>query len=251
MRLLVAGGTGHVGSRLTARLRELGHDVAVGSRGGGFDPVTGAGVGETVRGADVVVDVLNVPETDPAAATAFFRGTTERLLAAGLSTGVRHHVVLSVVGADRALANGYYAGKVAQEEAVRDGGVPFTIVRATQFHDFVPALADWLTVDGTVRAPGTLLQPVDVGEVVDLLADVALGEPADGTVDLAGPHRYRLDDLLRATLADRSDQRAVVTVAGTALGAESDDALVPLGDHLRGVRPYPVPGVPVAAEPVR
>jgi len=246
MRMLVAGGTGHVGSRLTARLRELGHDVVVGSRRDGFDPVTGAGVGDAVRGADVVVDVLNSPEMAAAAATAFFRGTTERLLAAELSTGVRHHVLLSVVGADRALANGYYVGKVAQEDAVREGEVPFTIVRATQFHDFVPTIADWLTVDGTVRAPGTLLQPVAVEDVVDLLAEVAQGAPLQDTVDLAGPDRYRLDDLLRATLADRSDPREVVTVDGAALGAESADALVPLGAHRRGGRRYPVAGVPVA-----
>ncbi|RMI12504.1 SDR family oxidoreductase [Cellulomonas triticagri] len=246
MRMLVAGGTGHVGSRLTARLRELGHDVVVGSREDGFDPVTGAGVGDAVRGADVVVDVLNTPEMEAAAATAFFRGTTERLLAAELSTGVRHHVLLSVVGADRALANGYYAGKVAQEDAVREGDVPFTVVRATQFHHFVPSIADWLTVDGTVHAPGTLLQPVAVEDVVALLADVAEGPALGDTVDLAGPDRFRLDDLLRATLAEQGDPRVVRTVDGTALGAESGDALVPLGAYRRGARPYPVAGVPVA-----
>ncbi|GIG36838.1 hypothetical protein Cpa01nite_22190 [Cellulomonas pakistanensis] len=242
--MLIAGGTGHVGSLLTARLRSLGHEVVVGSREDGFDPVTGTGVGDAVRGADVVVDVLNSPEMDAAAATAFFRGTTERLLAAELSTGVRHHVLLSVVGADRALANGYYAGKVAQEDAVREGDVPFTVVRATQFHDFVPSIADWLTVDGAVRAPRMLLQPVAVEDVVELLAEVAQGAPLQDTVDLAGPDRYRLDDLLRTTLAARADGRQVVTVDGTALGAEAPDALVPLGAHRRGGRPYPVAGVP-------
>lgn len=248
MRLLIAGGTGHVGSRLAAHLRGLGHEVGVGARASGVDAVTGAGLGDAMTGVDVVVDVLNTAEMDAAAATAFFRGTTRRLQAAELSTGVRHHVLLSVVGADRALANGYYAGKVAQEDAVRDGDVPFTIVRATQFHDFVPTIADWLTVDGTVRAPGMLLQPVAVEDVVGLLAGLALGEPVHGTVDVAGPARHRLDDLLRATLAERGDPREVVTVPGTALGAESADALVPLGAHRTGTQPYPVPGVAAVAD---
>ncbi|WP_022906523.1 SDR family oxidoreductase, partial [Curtobacterium sp. B18] len=138
MKILILGGNGHVGTRLTLRLNELGHDTLVASRTNGVDAVTGAGLGDAMAGVDVVVDVLNTVDMDPAAATAFFRGSTERVLAAEHTTGVRHHVLLSVVGADRALANGYYVGKVAQEEAVRDGGIPFTIVRAKQFHDFIP-----------------------------------------------------------------------------------------------------------------
>lgn len=247
MRFLIIGGSGQVGSRLTSRLRELGHEVAVGSRDTGVDAVTGEGLGDAMIGADVVVDVLNTGEMDAAAATAFFRGTTERLLAAEHSTGVRHHVLLSIVGADRARANGYYVGKVAQEEAVRDGDIPFTIVRATQFHHFVPTIADWLTVDGTVRAGELLLQPVDVDDVVDLLAEVALGAPMGDTVDLAGPERFRLDDLLRATLAAASDERIVRSVEGSVLGADAADSLVPLGSHRTGTRRYPVP-VPSGGE---
>jgi uncharacterized protein YbjT (DUF2867 family) len=247
MRIFIAGGDGYVGSRLRVRLHSLGHEVTAGSREHGFDAVTGAGVGDAVRGADSVVDVLNTTEMDAVAATAFFRGTTERLLAAELSTGTRHHVLLSVVGADRALSNGYYAGKVAQEDAVRGGEVPFTIVRATQFHGFVPTIATWLTTDGVVHAPRTLLQPVDVDDVVDLLAEIATGQPLDDTVDIAGPRRHRLDDLLRATLAEEGDTRQVVTVEGTALGADSATSLVPLGACRIGHRPYPIDLPPAAS----
>lgn len=240
MKILILGGNGHVGTRLTVRLHELGHDTVVGSRTNGIDAVTGEGLGAAMVGVDVVVDVLNTVEMDAAAATAFFRGSTERALAAEHTTGVRHHVLLSVVGADRALANGYYVGKVAQEEAVRDGGVPFTIVRATQFHDFVPTIADWLTGDGVVRAPGMLLQPVDVDDVVDLLAETVTSEPVNDTIDLAGPDRYRLDELIRATLSASADDRDVVTASGVALGADAADSLVPLGAHRSGTRRYPV-----------
>lgn len=241
MRILVMGGDGHVGARLTRRLRDLGHEITAASRASGVDAVTGSGLGEVMRDMQVVVDVLNTPEMDGAAATSFFRGTTERLLATEHTTGVRHHVLLSVLGADRAHGNGYYLGKVAQEDAVRDGGIPYTIVRSTQFHDFVPVIADWLTVDGTVRAPGQLLQPVDVNDVVDVLAELAAAHPSDDTVDVAGPALFRLDRLLRATLAARRDDRPVVSVAGTALGADDVDSLVPLGAHRTGVHPYPVP----------
>lgn len=240
MEILIIGGNGHVGTRLVARLRELGHSVRVGARENGVDAVTGDGLGEAMAGVDVVVDVLNTAEMDAAAATAFFKGSTERILAAEHSTGVGHHVLLSIVGADRARANGYYVGKVAQEDALRDADVPFSLVRATQFHDFVPTIADWLTVDGSVRAPGMLLQPVAVEDVVDLLAEVATDDPLNDAVSIAGQERYRLDGLLRATLAARSDPREVVTVEGTVLGADAPDSLVPLGAHRIGTRPYPI-----------
>ncbi|OLT46154.1 SDR family oxidoreductase [Cellulosimicrobium sp. CUA-896] len=241
MKILVLGGTGHVGARLTVRLAALGHETVAASRTSGVDAVTGEGLGAAMAGVDVVVDVLDTVDTDVAAATAFFRGTTERVLAAEHTTGVHHHVLLSVLGADRALANGYHAGKVAQEEAVRDGGIPFTIVRATQFHDAVLTIADALTSDGVVRAPGMLLQPVDVDDVVDLLTEVATAEPAYDTVDLAGPDRYRLDELLRATLAAAADGREVVTTAGLALGADAADSLLPLGAHRTAPGPSPPP----------
>jgi uncharacterized protein YbjT (DUF2867 family) len=239
MKILIIGGNGHVGTRLTARLRELGHEVTAASRGNGVDALTGRGLGEAMENVDAVVDVLNTMEMDAAAATAFFRGTTERVLAAEHTTGVRHHVLLSVVGADRALANGYYAGKVSQEDAVRDGDIPFTIVRATQFHDFVPTIADWLTVEGAVNAPRMKLQPVDVDDVVELLAEIAQGAPLNGTVDLAGPEVFTLDELLRSSLSLANDERPVVTVEGTALGADALDSLVPLGDHRSGKTRYP------------
>ncbi|RBY89415.1 SDR family oxidoreductase [Blastococcus sp. TF02A-30] len=239
MRLFVAGGQGLVGGRLVERLRAAGHEAAAGSRRTGVDALTGAGLGAALAGVDVVVDVLDTPDMTTEAATAFFRGTTTRLLAAEQSTGVRHHVLLSVVGADRALANGYHAGKVAQEDAVRDGDVPFSIVRATRFHEVVPLLADLLTVEGVVHAPRTRVQPVALDDVVDLLARVAVGPPTGDTTDLAGPEVFDLDDLLRTALTASGDPRPVRTVGGQAFGAESADALLPLGDHLTGARPFP------------
>jgi uncharacterized protein YbjT (DUF2867 family) len=230
VRIFVAGGRGQVGVPLTELLRDRGHEVVVGSRRDGVDVLTGDGLGPALAGVDVVVDVLNSGDLDPEASTAFFRGTTQRLLAAEQSTGVRHHVLLSVVGADRALANGYFVGKVAGERAVVEGDVPFSIVRATQFTEFLPTVADQLTVDGEVRAPRTLLQPVDLAGVVELLAATAVGVPTLTTTDVAGPQAVPLDDLLRAVLAD--DPRPVRTVPGQALGAEATDALVPLGAHL-------------------
>ncbi|RIX28413.1 SDR family oxidoreductase [Amnibacterium setariae] len=245
MRIFIAGGRGHVGGRLAERLRRDGHEVVAGSRSNGIDVVTGEGLGAALVGVDAVVDVLNAQVMEAEASIEFFRGTTLRLLAAELTTGVRHHVLLSVVGADRATGNGYYAGKVAQEDAVRDEEVPFTVVRATQFHDFVPTIADWLTVDGVVQAPPTLLQPVDVDDVVDLLAEIATGGPLGEVVDIAGPDRFHLDDLIRSALAKEGDARTVRTVDGDALGATDAHSLVPLGAHRTGARRFPgANGVP-------
>ena len=240
MKIFVAGGTGQVGSRLAAVLRAGGHLVTIGSRRSGVDVLTGRGLGAAVAGAEVVVDLLDVVETDEAPAVAFFRSTTERLLAAEQTVGARHHLALSVVGADRTRGNGYYAGKVAQEDAVLDGGTPYTILRTTQFHEFLPTLADRLTTDGTVCAPRTLLQPVALADVVGTLAELTVQPAADRRIDLAGPRRHHLDDLLRATLARRSDPRTVTTVPGQALGAEEPEALLPLGKHRIGPTPCPV-----------
>lgn len=237
MKFFLAGGHGQVGRPLAERLRADGHLVVVGSRRDGVDVLTGDGLGAALQGVDVVVDVLNTTELDAGAAAAFFRGTTQRLLAAELSTGVRHHVLLSIVGTDRAPGNGYYVGKVAGEDALRAGDVPFSIVRATQFHEFLPVIADWLTVRGEVLAPPILLQPVALREVVDLLARTALAEPTGVTVDLAGPQAIPLDELLRRALA--GDPRPVRTVEGSALGVEAVDSLVPLGEHLAGTVPFP------------
>jgi len=232
VKFFIAGGRGQVGTPLSARLRKDGHDVVTGSRADGVDVLTGEGLGAALQGVDVVVDVLNTSELEAEAATAFFRGTTQRLLAAEQTSGVRHHVLLSIVGADRAPANGYYVGKVAQEEAVRDGDVPFSIVRATQFREFLPTIADWLTVEGVVHAARTLVQPVALADVVDHLARVAVGAPSGGTEDLAGPRAMPLDQVLRSTSA--GDPREVRTVEGQALGAQTSDALVPLGRFTAG-----------------
>ncbi|PRY10529.1 SDR family oxidoreductase [Kineococcus rhizosphaerae] len=237
MRIVIAGGTGQVGAPLAAALDEQGHEVVVTSRARGVDVLTGAGLGEALAGADAVVDVLNTGDLGDGA-VGFFRETTERLLDAERRAGVGHHVLLSVVGADRATGHGYTLGKVAQEAAVRRGRVPFSIVRATQFHEHLPALADQLTSGGVVHAPRTLVEPVALQDVVDLLARTVTGAPSRTTVQIAGPQRFALDDLLRELLRARGDSREVRTVEGAVL-ADALDALVPHGPHLTGGRSWP------------
>jgi uncharacterized protein YbjT (DUF2867 family) len=244
MKVFIAGGRGQVGAKLADSLTARGAEVVVGSRANGIDHVTGEGLDEALVGVDVVVNVLNIGRFDDVAAD-FFRTTARNLVAAGDRADVGHHVLLSIVGVgeDDGPDNGYWRGKIAQERAVRTASAPATIVRATQFHSWVPTLADQHTVDGRVMVERTLIQPVELEEVVALLADVALtADPADAEIDFAGPERFRFDDLLRATLDGLGDDREVV--AKDADGPV--DLMVPRRHHRLGSVPYPVRGVPTA-----
>lgn len=232
MKIVVVGGTGQVGSRLVPVLRAKGHDVLVAAQSTGVDVVTGAGVKEALDGAEVVVDVLGSPTFVDDEVMEFFTTTTRNLLDAEAATGVRHHVALSIVGADRLPDGGYLRAKVAQESLIEKGDVPYTIVRATQFFEFLPLIADILTADGEVRAPSGRLQPMAVSDVAALVADSAVALPVNGRVDIAGPEAIPLHELLRRVLTSVGDARSVVRDDDVRyFGARlTDDSLIPHGN---------------------
>jgi uncharacterized protein YbjT (DUF2867 family) len=214
VKIVVIGGSGLIGSRLVARLREAGHEVVASSPSTGVNTLTGEGVAEVVTGAQVVVDVTNSPSFAPDDVLAFFRTSTRTLLDAERAAGVGHHVALSIVGADRAPDSGYLVAKIAQEELIAVGGVPYSILRATQFFEFLRGIADGSTeggVDaGTVRVTDAHLQPLAADDVVDALADVVTGEPINDYIEVAGPEALGLDELVRRRLAVSGDPRQVV-----------------------------------------
>ncbi|MFJ9348420.1 SDR family oxidoreductase [Streptomyces sp. NPDC101237] len=226
MKTAVIGGTGFVGSRLVKRLRSTGHETTSHGRSTGLDLLTGAGLPEALRSVDVVVLTIDAPSFD-AAASPFFRSTTLNLLEAADREGVGHIVLLSIVGIDRVPGVDYYAAKVLQEDLVRSGPVPFSVVRATQFMEFVEPIMSWTSEGDVVRLPTTRLQPIAVADVVDTLADVAAGAPVDGIVDVAGPEVFPLDELGRVTLRAHGDQRTVVVDESAGLfGAVPENAII-------------------------
>lgn len=239
MRIVVAGGTGRVGGQVVALLRADGHEAVPLARSTGVDLQTGAGVDAALVGADVVVDVSRPSTYVDEEVLRFFTTGTRTLLDAGARAGVGHHVVLSIVGADRTDA-GFFRAKRAQEELVRSSDAAWTVVRATQFFEFVGTIADHLTTDGVVRVPPVAFQPVAVADVASALAEVAIREPRRAVVDLAGPERVRFDAFLRDALADRGDAREVVTdPQARYFGARLvEDSLVPRGHALRGGTTY-------------
>ncbi len=229
MRIVVIGGTGMIGSRVVARLTAQGHQAVPAAPSTGVDTVTGAGLAAALAGADVVVDVSNSPSFDADAARAFFGTATANVLAAEAEAGVGHHVALSVVGVDRAPGVGYFRAKVLQEQLIEAGPVPYTIVRATQFYEFLGGIADAATVDGTVRLGPVAIRPMAAADVAAAVADAAVGAPVKGVVEVGGPDRYRLDELIRSVLAGRGDPRPVVTDpdAGYFGAVLADGELVP------------------------
>lgn len=210
MKVLVVGGAGLIGSRLAKLLRERGHEVTSASRTTGVDAVTGEGLSAALAGVEIVVDVLNSPSFEDAPVLAFFETTTRNLLAAEANAEVRHHIALSVVGADRFPDSGYMRAKVAQEKRIQSGGIPFTIVRATQFFEFASGIA-WSGADGDlIRLPPGGMQPVAADDVVAALAAVVEKSPSNGLVEVAGPEKIRMDDFVRRFLAATGDARRVI-----------------------------------------
>jgi uncharacterized protein YbjT (DUF2867 family) len=233
MKIVVIGGTGLIGSKLVEKLREDGHEPLAAALETGVDLLTGEGLGEALDGAQVVVDVANAPAWDDAAVLDFFETSTHNLLAAETAAGVGHHVALSVVGADRLGAeSGYMRAKVAQEELVKAGPIPYTIVRATQFFEFIGRIADSGADGDTIRLSPALVQPEAADDVVSTLADIAVGAPLNDTVELAGPEAFRLDELARRVLSAQDDPRPVTAdVHARYFGAELDDrSLTPGAD---------------------
>jgi uncharacterized protein YbjT (DUF2867 family) len=229
MKIVVIGGGGLIGTKLVQRLRERGHEVVAASRSSGIDAVTGAGLPTALAGADVVVDVANSPSFEDSAVLEFFEASSRNLLAAEAVAGARHHVALSVVGADRLPDSGYMRAKVAQEKLIRTGGIPYTIARATQFFEFVGAIAGSGTDGHAICLPPALMQPIAAADVSAALADIAVNEAVNGTVELAGPEPIRMDELVRRFFAATRDARQVTTDASARyFGAVLDDrSLIP------------------------
>lgn len=235
MKIVVIGGTGLIGSKLVALLRHRGNEVLAASPDSGVDTITGKGLPEALAGAQVVVDVANSPSFDDAAVLQFFETSGRNLLAAESAAGVRHHVALSVVGADRLPNSGYLRAKVAQENLIKASGIPYSILRSTQFFEFVNRIADAATEGNTIRLPTAFVQPIVSDEVVAMLADVTSGTPVNGTVEVAGPEKVRLDDLVRRALYTNNDVRQVKgDVHARYFGTELDDeSLVPIAPAAR------------------
>jgi uncharacterized protein YbjT (DUF2867 family) len=210
MKIVVIGGTGLIGSKLVTKLAEAGDDALAASPNSGVNSVTGEGLAEAMQGAQVVVDVSNAPDWDDDAVMDFFQTSTSNLLAAEAAAGVGHHVALSVVGTERLSESGYFRAKIAQEELIRGGSIPYSIVHATQFFEFVKSIAASATDGNEVRLPPALIQPMAADDVASALARVAVGPPLNGTVEIAGPERFRLDELVRGALQARNDPREVI-----------------------------------------
>jgi uncharacterized protein YbjT (DUF2867 family) len=234
MKIVVIGGSGLIGSKLVEKLRETGHDPLPASPDTGVDTLTGEGLQEALEGAEIVVDVSNAPAWDDAAVMDFFQTSSRNLLAAEAAAGVKHHVALSVVGADRLPESGYMRAKIAQEEAVKAGSVPFTILRATQFFEFIGRIVDSSTEGDTVHLPPVLVQPEAADDVAAALADVAETAPVNGVVELAGPEAFRFDELARRLLSAKHDPRRVIAdVHARYFGAELDERSLTPGDNAR------------------
>jgi uncharacterized protein YbjT (DUF2867 family) len=211
MRVVVIGGTGLIGSRLVSKLGESGHEALPASPRTGVNTLTAEGLSEILEGAEVVVDVSNSPSFDDEAVLDFFETSTQNLLAAGKEAGVSHHVALSVVGTDLLLESGYFRAKIAQEKLIRGSSIPYSIVRATQFFEFIKRIADAATEGNTARLPPVLIQPIAADDVVGAVSRMAVGSPTKGIIEVAGPERFRLDELIRRSLSARNDTRTVVT----------------------------------------
>ena len=211
MKIVVIGGSGLIGKKVVTNLRQHGHEVVAASPSSGVNTVTGEGLARALAGAQVVVDVANAPSWEDNAVLSFFEASGRNLLAAEAAAGVGHHVALSVVGTDRLLASGYFRAKMAQEKLIKASPIPYTIVRATQFFEFVGGIAKSATEGQTVRLAPVLMQPIAADDVSAAVADVALTEPLNGTFELSGPERIRQDDFVRQFLTATGDARTVIT----------------------------------------
>ena len=239
MKIVVIGGSGLIGSSLVTKLREQGHETVVASRRSGVDTITGEGLAEAFAGAAVVVDVSNAPDWEDQAVLAFFETSTRNLLAAEAAAGVGHHVALSVVGTERVSDSGYFRAKMAQEKLITDSSIPYSIVHATQFYEFVAGIADAATNGTTVRLAPVLIQPIAADDVAGAVGRVAVGPPVNGIVEVAGPEQFRLDDLIRRGLDARHDPRRVVADPHARYyGAELGERTLVPGDgaHLAATR---------------
>ena len=234
MKIVVIGGSGLIGTKLVKTLRQEGHEVVAASRSSGVNTLTGEGLADALKGAQVVVDVANSPSFEDKAVLEFFETTGRNILAAEGAAGVRHHVALSVVGTERLLASGYFRAKMAQENLIKASKIPYTIIRSTQFFEFVEGIAESATEGQTVRLSPALVQPIVSDDVAAAVADIAVGEPFNGTIELAGPEPIPLDELVRRYLSANRDARKVTTdIHALYFGIELNDQSLTPGDNPR------------------
>jgi uncharacterized protein YbjT (DUF2867 family) len=234
MKIVVIGGSGLIGSKLVSTLRSRGHEVLAASPDSGVNTITGEGLPAACAGAQVVVDVSNSPSFEDAAVLKFFETSTTHLLAAEARAGVGHHVALSIVGADRLPNSGYLRAKVAQENLIKASPIPYSILRSTQFFEFIGRIAQTGDDGKSVRVPDAMFQPAWSDDVVAVLADVALGAPVNGAVEVAGPERIRLTDLVQRVLRAKGDERPVVKDEHALyFGAELNDESLVAGPSAR------------------
>lgn len=234
MKIVVIGGTGLIGSKTVERLRKKGHEVLAASPNSGVNTITGEGLAEALAGAQVVIDLANSPSFEDKAVLEFFEISGRNLLSAGRATGVKHHIALSIVGAERLPDSGYMRAKMAQEKLIRDSGIPYTIVHSTQFFEFLGGIAQSGTVGDIATVPFAYFQPIASDDVADIMADVAISQPVNGVIEIAGPEPVRMSDLVGRFLKATNDPRKITADPHASyFGTELDDySLVP-GDNPR------------------
>src|SRR3954463_11803154 len=243
MRIVVIGGTGLIGFKVVAHLRQAGHEVVAASPGTGVNSITGEGLSQAMAGAQVGVDLANSPSFEDKAVLDFFETSGRNLLAVEVEAGVRHHVALSIVGTDRTPDNGYFRAKVAQEKLIEASGIPYTIIRATQFMEFLGGIAASSAEGNKVRISTGLFQPIAAEDVAVMVADVALAEPANGIVEIAGPERAPFNEIVARFLKAVGDPREVVGDPRGPLFRRSCGGALPRSARRSSARPYPLRGL--------
>lgn len=234
MKVVVIGGTGLIGSKVVEKLKQRGHDAIAAAPNTGVDTLTGKGLDEALAGAEVLVDVSNSPSFEDQAAMDFFETSGRNMMAAEHKAGVRHHVALSVVGTDRLQDSGYFRAKLAQERLIESSEIPYTLVHATQFFEFIRSIADTSTDGGSVRLPPVEFEPMAAEDVASAIAEAALAEPVNGTIEIAGPETLRLDDAIRKVLEyDRDTREVIADPAAPYYGVQLTDRMLVPGEGAR------------------
>lgn len=234
MKIVVIGGSGLIGTKLVSKLRQLGHEVNAASPSSGVNTITGEGLEEALKGAAIVVDVANSPSFEDKAVLDFFQTSGTNLLAAEAIAGVKHHVALSVVGTDRLQGSGYFRAKLAQEKLIKESTIPYSILRATQFFEFVGAISKSGIVDGQIHMPPVLFQPIAADDVVAAMTDITVGNPLNSIVEVAGPEKIKMDEIIRRYLSIMQDKQEVVTdIHAPYFGIEINDQSLTPGDNPR------------------